>query len=151
MKAVRAAAIAILGSVLVGAAPAPPHRVAVLAFMPQPVGMNDEILADSTQVNALENAFIQGLKARGIQAIPVKVRCDADDEACYRNAARSVHADAAVSGAVIRYMALLWNVDISIYGGRRQEWGVLHNEYKGDYDSLLHAMPEVAASVKRTL
>lgn len=149
MSRMRVAAVAILAILLGGAGPAEP-RVAVLSFAAQPVGMNDEILADRAQLNELESAFLSALRARGVDAVPVRKSCSAADDACFASAERSVHAQAVVSGAVTRYMALFWDLDISVRGNAARG-SLYHNPFKGDYDALLHAMPDIAAEVKRSM
>ena len=127
-----------------------PPRVAVVAFLAHPRGMNDEVVATPAQLTALEKAFVSDLRQRGVDAVASPVKCATEDEACYRNAARSVGAKIAISAEVTRYPSLLWNVDVAVHRASAAS-GTSHNEYKGDYELLLRTMPEVAAEVTRSL
>ncbi len=150
MKPMCAFALAAAMLSTMAAAAAAPLRVVVLPFTAHSLGMNDEVLATRAQLNGLERAFVANLRERGIDAIEASGNCAAEDEECYRSAARSAGAKIAVSAAVTRYMALIWGVDVAVHGTSASS-GTLRNEYKGDYDALLRTMPEIASQVKRSL
>jgi hypothetical protein len=124
--------------------------IAVFPFVPQAIGVNDEVLPSSSQLATLRTEFGSALQGRGERVVFPVVTCR--DVACARAAAAKSGAGAAVIVGVTRYMALLWNLDVETVNVQTGVGtGPWNNEYKGDFNALEYAMPQIAASVHDAL
>jgi hypothetical protein len=131
-----------------------PTRVAVMPFGALPVGMNDELLAQPAELKTLRGALVSALDAnRAFRAVPIGPACDLDpDHTCALGAARRAGAPILLTSGVTRYMGLLWSVTFEAIDTRNgRDLGPWSDEYKGDFESLVHAMPEMAARIEHVV
>jgi hypothetical protein len=129
-------------------------RVAVLPFIVHLVGVNDEVTPRPDELMDLRQTFDRDLDAnRAFHAVALNENCDVDrPSTCARSAAEKSGASVAVLAYVTRYMALLWSLDFQVVDARSgRVYGPWRNVFKGDFDGLIHAMPQIATEVRRVI
>jgi len=112
------------------------------------------LTAQPAQLKTLRGAFVGALDTnQAFRAVPISPACDLDpDHTCARAAARRAGAPIVLMSHVTRYMALLWSVTFEAVDTRNaRELGPWSDEYKGDFESLVRAMPEMASRVERVV
>jgi hypothetical protein len=131
-----------------------PLRLAIPPFIAQPIGMEDEVLPTSAQLNALQASFVEALNSTPhFRAATIAQTCSPDSsDGCSRSRAAATRAGAAVviQGYVTRHMAIWWDVDFVVIDARSgRSSGPWDNEIKGDFDAVMFGMPGLAAGAAK--
>jgi hypothetical protein len=116
-------------------------RAACVAVVPLgvvPVGMSDEVLPSKQEVGQLDHDLRAAVSAQHRVVSLVSEACY--DAPCATLAARKAGCDSAIYGAVTRYMALLWSLDLGRVDVRTGSAHTSSELYKGDFLALEHAV-----------
>jgi len=119
--------------------------VLVLALGAADPGMPYAPLPGHRELAGLSDRLARDLRAPGTRVVRDAAVCA--DDSCARRAGQRRGADAVVYGTVLRAMAMIWSTTATVVDVKSGRSRQLSAGYKGDYQSMLFGMNELARAI----